>query len=104
MAPAVRSPRIKSAIITGRARNGGLLASRNSQYSGVAERHWPSQTAAGNGIFGCRDGRLKSAEGTASVTGDRKSGTIPAKIPKETATPTNHSAQHGRNMAVHFPF
>jgi hypothetical protein len=42
-------------------------------------------TAAGNGIFGCRDERLKSAEETASVMGDRKSGTIPAKIPKETA-------------------
>jgi hypothetical protein len=40
---------------------------------------------AGNGIFGCRDRRLKSAGETASVTGDRKSGTIPAKIPTETA-------------------
>jgi hypothetical protein len=43
--------------------------------------------AAGNGIFGCGDGRLKSAEETASVTGDRKGGTIPAKIPTETAYP-----------------
>jgi hypothetical protein len=40
---------------------------------------------AGNGIFGCRDRRLKSDGETASVTGDRKSGPIPAKIPTETA-------------------
>jgi hypothetical protein len=52
MAPAVRSPRIESAIITGRARNGGLLASRNSQYSRVAERHWPSQPPRERRAFG----------------------------------------------------
>ena len=56
MESAVRSPWIKSAITTGRARNDALLASQDSQYSRVAE------------LVG-------------RVTGDRKSGTIPAKIP-----------------------
>jgi hypothetical protein len=40
---------------------------------------------AGNGIFYCRDRRLKSDRETASVPRDRKAGTIPANIPAETA-------------------
>src|ERR1039457_4113568 len=56
------------------------------QYFRADQRYWPSQpTAAGNGIFGCRDGRLKSAQEPAGVTGDRKSRTKPAKSPTETA-------------------
>jgi hypothetical protein len=52
MAPAVRNPRIESAIVMGRARNGGLLASRNSQYSRVAETVLAFATARGERNFG----------------------------------------------------
>src|SRR6266436_10339693 len=59
MEPTVRSPWIESAIITDRVRNVafGLPNPKNSrQPTGI----WPSKTlAAGNGIFGCRDWRLK---------------------------------------------
>src|SRR5258708_39121252 len=43
--------------------------------------------APGNGIFGCRDGRLKSGVKDRNVTRDRTSAMIPAKIPTETAFP-----------------
>jgi hypothetical protein len=59
MEPAVRSPRIKSAITTGRARNDALLASQDSQNSRQPTGIGRQNPAAGNGIFGCRDGRLK---------------------------------------------
>ena len=65
MEPAVRGARVKSAIITGRARNGALLASQDSQNSRQPTGIGRQNPAAGNGIFGCRDGRLKSAQETA---------------------------------------
>lgn len=55
----VRSPRIKSAIITDRARN---LASQDFLIFPVCQTALAVENpAAGNGILGCRDGRLKSA-------------------------------------------
>src|ERR1700675_55969 len=59
MEPAVRGARVKSAIITGRARNATLLASQDSQNSRQPTGIGRQNPAAGNGIFGCRDGRLK---------------------------------------------
>jgi hypothetical protein len=59
MESAVRSPRIKSAITTGRARNDALLASQDSQNSRQPTGIGRQNPAAGNGIFGCRDWRLK---------------------------------------------
>ena len=59
MESAVRSPWIKSAITTGRARNDALLASQDSQNSRQPTGIGRQNPAAGNGIFGCRDGRLK---------------------------------------------
>src|SRR5260370_950024 len=58
MESAVRSPWIKSAI-TGRARNDALLASQDSQNSRQPTGIGRQNPAAGNGIFGCRDWRLK---------------------------------------------
>src|ERR1700730_16323895 len=59
MESAVRSPWIKSAITTGRARNDALLASQKSQNSRQPTGIGRQNPAAGNGIFGCRDWRLK---------------------------------------------
>ena len=59
MESAVRSPWIKSAITTGRARNDALLASQDSQNSRQPTGIGRQNPAAGNGIFGCRDWRLK---------------------------------------------
>jgi site-specific DNA recombinase len=60
MEPAVRGARIEPAIITPRL-DTTFFASQGSQYfrppNGIGHRN----PAAGNGIFGCRDGRLKSA-------------------------------------------
>ena len=59
MEPAVRGPRTKSGITTGRALNDALLASetpKNSRQPTGTGRQTP---AAGNGIFGCRDRRPK---------------------------------------------
>jgi hypothetical protein len=42
MEPAVRSPRIKSAIITGRTRNGAFGLRRPPKFP-TADRHWPSK-------------------------------------------------------------
>jgi hypothetical protein len=59
MEPAVRSARIKSAITTGPGSKRpafGLQDSQNSrQPTGIGRQN----PAAGNGIFGCRDWRLK---------------------------------------------
>ena len=60
MESAVRCPRIKSAITTGRARNDALLASQDSQNSRQPTGIGRQNPAAGNGIFGCRDWRLKN--------------------------------------------
>src|SRR6202049_1788960 len=59
MESAVRSPWIKSAITTGRARNDALLASQDSQNSRQPTDFGRQNPAAGNGILGCRDWRLK---------------------------------------------
>jgi hypothetical protein len=59
MEPAVRSPWIESAIITDRARNDALLASQDSQKSRQPIGIGGQNPTAGNGIFGCGDGRLK---------------------------------------------
>ena len=59
MEPAVRSPRIKSAITARRARNDALLASKDSQNSRQPTGIGRQNPAVGNGIFGCRDERLK---------------------------------------------
>jgi hypothetical protein len=59
MESAVRSPWIKSVITTGRARNNALLASQDSQNSRQPTDIGRQNPAAGNGIFGCRDWRLK---------------------------------------------
>src|SRR4030081_161714 len=60
MEPAVRSPRIEPAIITDQLET-ALLASQDSknvrQPTGIGRQN----PAAGNGIFGCRDWRLKIA-------------------------------------------
>jgi hypothetical protein len=63
MEPTVRSARIESAII----------AAENP--------------AAGNGIFGCRDGRLKAGVKDRKCHRRPNGATIPAKIPTETAYP-----------------
>src|ERR1700737_3186985 len=59
MESAVRSPRIKSALTTGRARNDAPLASKTPQNSRQPTGIGRQNPAAGNGIFGCRDWRLK---------------------------------------------
>src|SRR6266404_9352363 len=59
MESAARSPWIESAIITDRARSDALLASQDSQNSRQPTGIGRQNPAAGNGIFGCRDGRLK---------------------------------------------
>src|SRR5258708_28360313 len=84
MEPAVRSARIKSAITTGRARNDALLASQDSQNSRQPAGIGRQNPAAGNGIFGCRDGSLKI--GLRDRKGHRrpKESTVPTKIPAET--------------------
>src|SRR3981189_182410 len=58
MEPAVRSPRTESAIITDRAQNGGFGLPR-LPYSRLPKGIGGGNPGAGNGIFGCRDGRLK---------------------------------------------
>ena|SRR6266851_774169 len=58
MEPAVRSPRTESAIITDRAQNGGFGLPR-LPYSRLPKGIGRGNPGAGNGIFGCRDGRLK---------------------------------------------
>src|SRR5258706_12754466 len=82
MGTTVRNPRIVSAI--------GLEAARSSPLS----RPFPNagrsvavlNSVAGNGIFGCRDGRLKSAEETRYCR--QRPGTlkIGGKNPAETAS------------------
>ena len=52
--------------------------------SGLAKKYGRRTLAAGNGIFGCRDGRPKSALETACVARDRRSETIPGKNPRRT--------------------
>jgi hypothetical protein len=59
MEPAVRSPRIKSAITTGRAQTDALLAFKSPQNSRRPTGIGRQNPAAGNGIFGCRDRRRK---------------------------------------------
>src|SRR5258706_12234363 len=60
MEPAVRSPWIESAIITDRVRN-VAFGLPNPQKFPAADRDLAVENpAAGNGIFGCRDGRPKS--------------------------------------------
>jgi hypothetical protein len=65
--------------------------------------------AAGNGIFGCRDGRLKSAEETASVTGDRKSGRSPgtefldAETRRQKSRPKSVNAGRDQNPGSEWP-
>src|SRR6266852_2250746 len=58
MEPAVRSPRTESAIITDRAQNGDFGLPR-LPYSRLPKGIGRGNPGAGNGIFGCRDGRLK---------------------------------------------
>src|SRR6267142_1509829 len=58
MEPAVRSPRTESAIITDRAQNGGFGLPR-LPYSRLPKGIGRGNPGVGNGIFGCRDGRLK---------------------------------------------
>jgi hypothetical protein len=58
MEPGVRSPRTESAIITDRAQNGGFGLPR-LPYSRLPKGIGRGNPGAGNGIFGCRDGRLK---------------------------------------------
>ena len=58
MEPAVRSPRTESAIITDRAQNGGFGLPR-LPYSRLPKGIGRGNPGAGNGIFGCRDGRLR---------------------------------------------
>ncbi len=55
---AVRSPRTESAIITDRAQNGGFGLPR-LPYSRLPKGIGRGNPGAGNGIFGCRDGRLR---------------------------------------------
>ena len=62
--PAVRSPRIKSAITVGPAQNDALLASKTPKIKspkipGSRPALAVKNPAAGNGISGCRDWRLK---------------------------------------------
>src|SRR3981081_1385717 len=91
MERAVRSPRTESAMITDRARSGAFGPRKALNPPGLLNRIGRRNPVAGNGIFGCRDGRLKSASETAGVTRDGKSGTIPPKIPTETAYPEGTS-------------
>ena len=59
MGPTVRSPWIESAIITDRVRN-VAFGLPNPQKFPAADRDLAVENpAAGNGIFGCRDWRLK---------------------------------------------
>jgi hypothetical protein len=86
MESAVRSARIEPAIIADRLET-ALSASEDFQYSKVAERCWPNRNPfAGNGIFGCRDGRPKIPGENVNVA--RRPGTlkIGCKIPAETAS------------------
>ena len=58
MEPTVRSPWIEPAIIAKQTRSGAFGLARLPQFpaaDGIGRR----SPAAGNGIFGCRDGRLK---------------------------------------------
>src|SRR5882762_6840720 len=57
MEPVVRSPRTESAI-TDRAQNGGFGLPR-LPYSRLPKGIGRGNPGAGNGIFGCRDGRLR---------------------------------------------
>ena len=59
MEPAVRSPRIKSAITTGRAQNDALLASKTPKIPGTRAALAVKTLPRGNGISGCRDWRPK---------------------------------------------
>lgn len=68
-----------------------LLALQDSQYFRAANDFGRKTLAAGNGIFGCGDGRLNSGEETGDVRRDQKVATKPAKIPAETAYPESAS-------------
>jgi hypothetical protein len=86
MEPAIRSPRIEPSISTDRARNNfPFWCQKLPRFPSSRTALAAANPTAGNGIFGCRDGRLKSARETASATGDRKSRKIPAETPAETA-------------------
>src|SRR6266851_1074016 len=51
MEPAVRSPRIESAIIADRARNGAFGPPQDSQSSRAANGYWPSEPCRGERNF-----------------------------------------------------
>jgi hypothetical protein len=83
MEPAVRGARVETAIVTARLER--RFSSQNRRSFGLPSDIGRRNPAAGNGIFGCRDRRPKSGLESTSFTRDRRSGTIPAEIPTQTA-------------------
>jgi hypothetical protein len=59
-----------------------VFRSQNADLLGHPSNIGRRTPAAGNGIFGCRDGRPKSGLESASFTRDRRSETIPGKNPR----------------------
>jgi hypothetical protein len=80
MEPAVRSPRIKPAINTGRAQR-VHFGPKNSQDSEFPSGLSPPHPTAGNGIFGCRDPKTPKIPEFADRL-ERSFGPKPPKIPR----------------------
>src|SRR5712664_3713600 len=81
MESAVRGAWVEPAIVTARLER--RFSSQNRRSFGLPNGIGRRNPAAGNGIFGCRDGRPKSAGETASVTRDRRTERYRRKSPQK---------------------
>jgi hypothetical protein len=84
MEPGVRGARIEPAIIAARLER-AFFASQDSQYSRAAERYWPSKPCRGERNFWMQRREAEIGRRDRKCHQRPKSGTIPAKIPTETA-------------------